>query len=98
MLREPCLRTYATIDVLYLDNTNCDPNRTLPSRQRATQQIKEIIRSHPSHNVIIGQFKQLAAALSVLSVDAVQPSPGPIHVNSLTGICRVNAVVVLTSY
>ncbi|XP_014195082.1 5' exonuclease Apollo [Haplochromis burtoni] len=56
MLREPCLRTYATIDVLYLDNTNCDPNRTLPSRQRATQQIKEIIRSHPSHNVIIGLY------------------------------------------
>lgn len=56
MLREPCLRTNTTIDVLYLDNTNCDPNRTLPSRQRATQQIKEIIRSHPSHNVVIGLY------------------------------------------
>ncbi|KAF7668800.1 hypothetical protein LDENG_00287000 [Lucifuga dentata] len=56
MLREPCLRTNTTIDVLYLDNTNCDPNRTLPSRQRATQQIKEIIRSHPKHNVVIGLY------------------------------------------
>lgn len=56
MLREPCLRTNTTIDVLYLDNTNCDPNRSLPSRQRATQQIKEIIRSHPNHNVVIGNF------------------------------------------
>ncbi|XP_073326983.1 5' exonuclease Apollo [Pagrus major] len=56
MLREPCLRTNTTIDVLYLDNTNCDPNRTLPSRQRATQQIKEIIRSHPDHNVVIGLY------------------------------------------
>ncbi|KAI3357382.1 hypothetical protein L3Q82_015821 [Scortum barcoo] len=56
MLREPCLRNNATIDVLYLDNTNCDPNRTLPSRQRATQQIKEIIRSHPNHNVVIGLY------------------------------------------
>lgn len=56
MLREPCLRTNTTIDVLYLDNTNCDPNRTLPSRQRATQQIKEIIRSHPNHNVVIGNI------------------------------------------
>ncbi|XP_044068241.1 5' exonuclease Apollo [Siniperca chuatsi] len=56
MLREPCLRTNTTIDVLYLDNTNCDPNRTLPSRQRATQQIKEIIRSHPNHNVVIGLY------------------------------------------
>lgn len=58
MLREPCLRTNATIDVLYLDNTNCDPNRILPSRQRATQQIKEIIRSHPNHSVVIGYFAQ----------------------------------------
>ncbi|KAM6981971.1 5' exonuclease Apollo [Tautogolabrus adspersus] len=56
MLREPCLRTNITIDVLYMDNTNCDPNRTLPSRQRATQQIKEIIRSHPNHNVVIGLY------------------------------------------
>ncbi|XP_053174216.1 5' exonuclease Apollo [Scomber japonicus] len=56
MLREPCLRTNTTIDVLYLDNTNCDPNRSLPSRQRATQQIKEIIRSHPNHNVVIGVY------------------------------------------
>ncbi|XP_034552082.1 5' exonuclease Apollo [Notolabrus celidotus] len=56
MLREPCLRTNTTIDILYLDNTNCDPNRTLPTRQRATQQIKEIIRSHPNHNVVIGLY------------------------------------------
>ncbi|XP_008294624.1 5' exonuclease Apollo [Stegastes partitus] len=56
MLREPCLRTNTTIDVLYLDNTNCDPNRTLPTRQRATQQIKEIIRRHPNHTVVIGLY------------------------------------------
>lgn len=56
MLREPCLRTNTTIDVLYLDNTNCDPNRTLPSRQKAAQQIIELIRSHPKHNIIIGEF------------------------------------------
>ncbi|XP_022059243.1 5' exonuclease Apollo isoform X1 [Acanthochromis polyacanthus] len=56
MLREPCLRTNTTIDVLYLDNTNCDPNRTLPTRQRATQQIKEIIRRHPNHTIVIGLY------------------------------------------
>uniref|UniRef100_A0A3P9KNV0 5' exonuclease Apollo n=1 Tax=Oryzias latipes TaxID=8090 RepID=A0A3P9KNV0_ORYLA len=56
MLREPCLKNNITIDVLYLDDTNCDPNRTLPSRQKATQQIKEIIRSHPDHNVVIGLY------------------------------------------
>ncbi|KAL2103344.1 hypothetical protein ACEWY4_000212 [Coilia grayii] len=56
MLRESCLRTHITIDVLYLDNTNCDPTRTLPSRQRATQQVKEIIRAHPGHRVVIGLY------------------------------------------
>ncbi|KAJ8393552.1 hypothetical protein AAFF_G00060250 [Aldrovandia affinis] len=56
MLREPCLRTHTDIDVLYLDNTNCDPTRSLPSRQRATQQIKELIRAHPGHSVVIGLY------------------------------------------
>ncbi|XP_029974502.1 5' exonuclease Apollo [Salarias fasciatus] len=56
MLREPCFQTNTAIDVLYLDDTNCDPNRTLPTRQRATQQIKEIIRSHPHHAVVIGLY------------------------------------------
>uniref|UniRef100_A0A8B9LTX3 5' exonuclease Apollo n=1 Tax=Astyanax mexicanus TaxID=7994 RepID=A0A8B9LTX3_ASTMX len=56
MLREPCLRNNTTIDVLYLDNTNCDPTRSLPSRQRACQQIKEIIRSHPNYTVVIGLY------------------------------------------
>ncbi|MBN3323083.1 DCR1B exonuclease, partial [Atractosteus spatula] len=57
MLREPCLGSYKKIDVLYLDNTNCDPSRTLPSRQQATQQIKEIIRQHPQHNIVIGLYE-----------------------------------------
>lgn len=56
MLREQCLRNTTTIDVLYLDNTNCDPTRAVPSRQRATQQIKEIIRAHPGYAVVIGLY------------------------------------------
>ncbi|XP_038144319.1 5' exonuclease Apollo-like [Cyprinodon tularosa] len=56
MLREPCLMTNAKIDILYLDNTHCDLRRTLPSRQEATQQIKEIIHSHPDHNIVIGLY------------------------------------------
>ncbi|XP_061550739.1 5' exonuclease Apollo isoform X1 [Phycodurus eques] len=56
MLRELCLATSATIDVLYLDNTNCDPNRSIPSRKQATQQIKEILRSHPDHNAVLGLY------------------------------------------
>lgn len=55
MLREQCLRNTTSIDVLYLDNTNCDPTRAVPSRQRATQQIKEIIRAHPGYAVVIGE-------------------------------------------
>ncbi|MCI4380838.1 hypothetical protein PGIGA_G00244610 [Pangasianodon gigas] len=56
MLREPCLRNNTTIDVLYLDNTNCDPTRSIPTRQRACQQMKEIIRGHPNYTVVIGMY------------------------------------------
>ncbi|XP_051508437.1 5' exonuclease Apollo isoform X1 [Myxocyprinus asiaticus] len=56
MLREQCLRNNINIDELYLDNTNCDPTRAVPSRQRATQQIKEIIRAHPGYTVVIGLY------------------------------------------
>ncbi|CAM5118938.1 unnamed protein product [Natator depressus] len=56
MLQEPVLRNQKRIDVLYLDNTNCDPLGDLPSRQQATQQIKELIRAHPNHQVKIGVY------------------------------------------
>lgn len=59
MLREECLRNNITIDVLYLDNTNRDPTRALPSRNLATQQIKEIIRAHPGYTVVIGETVML---------------------------------------
>ncbi|XP_063813362.1 5' exonuclease Apollo-like [Pseudophryne corroboree] len=55
MLTYPPLRN-KDIDVLYLDNTNCDPKLKLPSRQEATKQIKEIIDDHPSHNIVIGLY------------------------------------------
>ncbi|XP_023964037.2 5' exonuclease Apollo isoform X2 [Chrysemys picta bellii] len=53
---EPVLRNQKRIDVLYLDNTNCDPLGDLPSRQQATQQIKELIKAHPDHEVKIGVY------------------------------------------
>ncbi|XP_053705804.1 5' exonuclease Apollo [Synchiropus splendidus] len=56
MLRELYQKTSGTIDVLYLDNTNCDPNRSLPSRKQATQLIKEIIRSHSEHCIVVGLY------------------------------------------
>lgn len=68
MLRELCLRT--SIDVLYLDNTNCDPNRELPTRQRATQQIKEIIRSHPDCTIVIGESGTICMTAPYLQVRA----------------------------
>ncbi|KAL9988334.1 hypothetical protein ACROYT_G002768 [Oculina patagonica] len=41
-------------DVLYLDNTYCDPKCVFPSRTQATVNILEIIRSHPDCKVVIG--------------------------------------------
>ncbi|XP_075766408.1 5' exonuclease Apollo isoform X2 [Pelodiscus sinensis] len=56
MRQEPALRNQKQIDVLYLDNTNCDPLVKLPSRRQATEQIKELIRAHPKHQVKIGTY------------------------------------------
>ncbi|KAG8429678.1 hypothetical protein GDO86_003961 [Hymenochirus boettgeri] len=56
MLRYPPLNNRKAIDVLYLDNTNCDPVQNLPSRQEATNQIKEIIKDHPGHDIVIGIY------------------------------------------
>lgn len=54
MLAVPPLRNLK-IDVLYLDNTNCDPEQRLPSRQEATNQIKELIEQHPNYEIVIGK-------------------------------------------
>ncbi|CAH2220227.1 5 exonuclease Apollo isoform X1 [Pelobates cultripes] len=56
MLNCPPLQNKKTIDVLYLDNTNCNPAQKLPSRKEATNQIKEIIEKHPEHDIVIGLY------------------------------------------
>ncbi|XP_029429299.1 5' exonuclease Apollo-like [Rhinatrema bivittatum] len=56
MLRRSPLKNRKKIDVLYLDNTNCNPNHLLPSRQEATRQIKELIRDHPEHDIVVGLY------------------------------------------
>ncbi|XP_025047708.1 5' exonuclease Apollo [Alligator sinensis] len=56
MLKEPVLMNQKQIDVLYLDNTNCDPALVLPSREQATEQIKELIKAHPKYQVKIGIY------------------------------------------
>uniref|UniRef100_A0A2N9I780 Protein artemis n=2 Tax=Fagus sylvatica TaxID=28930 RepID=A0A2N9I780_FAGSY len=42
------------VDILYLDNTYCNPSYVFPSREIAAQQIVDIIVSHPEHDIIIG--------------------------------------------
>ncbi|XP_022783826.1 5' exonuclease Apollo-like [Stylophora pistillata] len=41
-------------DVLYLDNTYCDPNCIFPSRTEATINILEIIRRHSEYKIVMG--------------------------------------------
>ncbi|XP_044501381.1 5' exonuclease Apollo-like isoform X1 [Mangifera indica] len=43
-----------SVDILYLDNTYCNPSYDFPSRQVAAQQVADIISSHPNHDIIIG--------------------------------------------
>ncbi|KAJ6693369.1 hypothetical protein OIU85_004166 [Salix viminalis] len=43
-----------TVDILYLDNTYCNPSYDFPTREVAAQQVADIIASHPEHDIIIG--------------------------------------------
>ncbi|CAH2051150.1 unnamed protein product, partial [Thlaspi arvense] len=42
------------VDILYLDNTYCNPIYSFPSRQVAAHLVADIIASHPRHDIIIG--------------------------------------------
>ncbi|KAK7843495.1 uncharacterized protein LOC112032967 [Quercus suber] len=42
------------VDILYLDNTYCNPSYAFPSRAIVAQQVIDIIVSHPEHDIIIG--------------------------------------------
>ncbi len=41
------------IDVLYLDNSYCEPRCKFPSREDATQRIFEVIAAHPDHQILL---------------------------------------------
>ncbi|KAM0838668.1 hypothetical protein ACQ4PT_060830 [Festuca glaucescens] len=43
-----------SVDVLYMDNTYCHPTLNFPPRHVVAEQIVNIIRAHPDHEVIIG--------------------------------------------
>ncbi|KAL5581866.1 hypothetical protein UlMin_014308 [Ulmus minor] len=44
----------STVDILYLDNTYCNPSYDFPPREVAAQQVVDIIASHPEHDIVIG--------------------------------------------
>ncbi|XP_043932802.1 5' exonuclease Apollo isoform X2 [Protopterus annectens] len=93
MLKEPPLNNRKTIDVLYLDNTNCIPGHTLPSRQEATEQIKDVIRSHPLHNIVIGLYslgkETLLSELALEFKTWIVVSPERYKIMQLLGLLNV---------
>ncbi|RUS72320.1 hypothetical protein EGW08_019912 [Elysia chlorotica] len=44
-------------DILYIDNTFCDQECTLPTRRDSLSHILDIIHQHPKHKIIIGVHK-----------------------------------------
>ncbi|PSS14442.1 5' exonuclease [Actinidia chinensis var. chinensis] len=42
------------VDILYLDNTYCNPSYSFPSREVAAKQVVDVIASHPDHDIVIG--------------------------------------------
>ncbi|PON80512.1 Metallo-beta-lactamase [Parasponia andersonii] len=44
----------SAVDILYLDNTYCNPSYDFPPREVAAQQVVDLIASHPDHDIIIG--------------------------------------------
>lgn len=96
MLKEPALRVGKQIHTLYLDNTNCNPALILPSQKEATQQIVELIRKHPQHDVKIGLYnvgkESLLEKLALELQTWVVLSPRRLEVVQLLGLADVFTV------
>ncbi|XP_067913754.1 5' exonuclease Apollo isoform X2 [Heterodontus francisci] len=93
MFSHPPLNTEKRINILYLDNTNCDPESVVPPRQEATQQIKDIINAHPEHNVVIGLYnlgkESLLIELALTFKTWIVVSPRRFQMFQLLGLCNV---------
>ncbi|XP_051021378.1 5' exonuclease Apollo [Acomys russatus] len=96
MLKEPALILGKQIHTLYLDNTNCNPDLVLPSRQEATQQIVQLIRQFPQHNVKIGLYslgkESLLEQLALEFRTWVVLSPQRLELVQLLGLADVFTV------
>uniref|UniRef100_UPI00398F2AD7 5' exonuclease Apollo isoform X1 n=2 Tax=Pristiophorus japonicus TaxID=55135 RepID=UPI00398F2AD7 len=93
MFSHPPLNTEKRIDILYLDNTNCDPESVVPPRQEATEQIKDIINIHPEHNVVIGLYnlgkESLLTELALAFKTWIVVSPRRLQMFQLLGLSDV---------
>ncbi|XP_038676248.1 5' exonuclease Apollo isoform X1 [Scyliorhinus canicula] len=93
MFSHPPLNIQKRIDILYLDNTNCDPESMVPSRQDATEQIKAIINAHPEHNVVIGLYnlgkESLLIELALAFKTWIVVSTRRLQMFQLLGLCDV---------
>lgn len=96
MLKEPALILGKQIHTLYLDNTNCNPALVLPSRQEATQQIVQLIRQFPQHNIKIGLYslgkESLLEQLALEFRTWVVLSPQRLELVQLLGLADVFTV------
>ncbi|KAM5256158.1 5' exonuclease Apollo [Ctenodactylus gundi] len=96
MLKEPALTLGKQIHTLYLDNTNCNPALVLPSRQEAAQQIIQLIRKHPHHNIKIGLYslgkESLLEQLALEFQTWVVLSPRRLELVQLLGLADVFTV------
>ncbi|KFO30345.1 5' exonuclease Apollo isoform X1 [Fukomys damarensis] len=96
MLKEPALTLGKQIHTLYLDNTNCNPSLVLPSRQEAAQQIIQLIRRHPQHNIKIGLYslgkESLLEQLALEFRTWVVLSPQRLELVQLLGLADVFTV------
>nr|XP_014347694.1 PREDICTED: 5' exonuclease Apollo isoform X2 [Latimeria chalumnae] len=93
MLEQPPLNNRKQIDVLYLDNTNCHPEQTIPSREEAARQIKALIQRYPDHNVVIGLYylgkESLLMELALNLATWIIVSPQKLEVLELLGLLDV---------